>query len=146
LLHAAEVAALSAAGPAATLMNQPELGITSCPGPLKLGGAVRTVVLVAAPPGPAVRLFSVNAGGTNIELKTMPVVGAGAPQTPGRIWAACTLPGASPDRLTVTVIEGVGEVPIPEPCRSALPRAAESATGLSSSRAVSGGLAPRATW
>ena len=39
-------------------------------------------MLVAVPSGPAVRLFSVNAGGTNIALKTMPVVGAGAPQMP----------------------------------------------------------------
>jgi len=69
-------------------MNQPELGIRSCPGPLKLGGAVRTVVLVAFPFGLAVTLFSVNAGGANSWLKIRPVVGAGAPQTPGRIWTA----------------------------------------------------------
>ena len=48
LPHASEVVALSGAGPAATLTNQPELGMRSCPGPLKLGGAVRTVVLTAS--------------------------------------------------------------------------------------------------
>src|SRR5215472_15374743 len=85
LPQAAEVASLSGAGPAATLMNQPALGIRSSAGPpLKLGGWVITVVLVAVPPGPAVTWCRVNAGGLNSELKKMPVVGAGAPQTPGR--------------------------------------------------------------
>ena len=88
LPHASEVAALSGAGPAATLTNQPELGMRSCPGPLKLGGAVRTVVLRAFPLGLAVRLFSVKAGGANSWLNRRPVVAAGAPQTPGRIWTA----------------------------------------------------------
>jgi len=103
-------------------------------------------VLVAVPSGPAVRLFSVYAGGTNSWLGMKPVVGAGAaPQTPSRIWAASTLPGASPDSLTVTEMDGSGEDPIPEPSSSALPRAAEPAAWPSWSRAVFGGLVPRAT-
>ena len=85
LPHAFEVDPLSGVDPAATLMNQPELGMRSCPGPFALGGSVRMVVLVPVPSGPEVTLFSVNVGGTNIELKSMPVVGAGAPQTPRRI-------------------------------------------------------------
>ena len=85
LPHASEVDPLSGVDPAATLMNQPELGIRSCPGPFALGGSVRIVVLAPLPSGPAVTLFSVNVGGTNIELKIKPVVGARAPQTPRRI-------------------------------------------------------------
>jgi hypothetical protein len=50
-----------------------------------LGGSVITVVLVAVPSVPAVILSSVYAGGTNIWLKNIPAVGAGAPPTPGRI-------------------------------------------------------------
>jgi hypothetical protein len=85
LPHAAEVASLSGVGPAATLMNQPMPGIRSSAGPpAGLGGWVITVVLVADPPGPAVTWFRVNAAGLNSELKKMPVVGAGAPQAPGR--------------------------------------------------------------
>jgi len=64
LLQAAEVASLSGAGPAATLMNQSALGIRGSAGPPAwLGGWVITVVLVAVPPGPAVTWFRVNAGG-----------------------------------------------------------------------------------
>ena len=47
--QASEVEPLSGVGPAATLMNQPELGIRSSPGPPAGGGSVRFVVLVAVP-------------------------------------------------------------------------------------------------
>src|SRR5215471_7633489 len=107
--------------------NQPELGIRSCPGPLKFGGAVSTVVLVAFPLCPAVTLFSVKAGGANSWLKKRPVVRAGAPHTPGRIWTACTLPDARPESRRRTVMAGFGEAPAPGSCSSARPCPAEPA-------------------
>ena len=63
LPQTSEVAPLSGVGPAATLMNQPALGIRSCPGPFTLGGSVRMVVLVPLSSGPAVTGESVNVGG-----------------------------------------------------------------------------------
>src|SRR5215472_567234 len=111
LPQAAEVASLSGAETAATLMNQPELGIRSRPAPLPLGGSVRTAVPVAVPSGPAVMLFSVKDGGLKIWLYNRPEVGPGRPQTPGRICTACTLPGFRPKSLRLTSMAGVAEVP-----------------------------------
>src|SRR5215469_11144888 len=146
LPHASEVAPLSGFGPAATLTNQPALGMRSSPGPLLFGGSVSTVVLVAVPSGPAVTLFSVKAGGTKMLLKISPVVGAGAPQTPGRICMAWTLPGTRPDSLTLTVTAGFGLLPAPGSLRRARPRTPEPLAGASASRVFSGGLAPSAMW
>src|SRR5215469_8009594 len=145
LPQASLVAPLSGVDPAATLMNQPALGMRSIPGPpLGLDGAVRRVVLVPLPSGPAVTGESVKVGGEKITLKSKPVVGAGAPQTPRRICTACTLPGSIPERATLTAIVGAGELPTPLPTRSARPSASEPLTAPSSTLARSGGLVPRA--
>ena len=118
----------------------------SSPAALLFGGSVSTVVLVAVPSGPAVTLFSVKVGGMKTWLKTSPVVGADAPQTPGRICMACTLPGTKPDSLTLTVIAGFGLLPAPGSLRRARPRTSEPLAGESGSAALSGGLVPSATW
>src|SRR5215472_14642116 len=101
LPQATEVAPSSGVAPEATLINQPALGMRNCPGPFGLGGWLTMVVLVARPSGPAVTGLSVKVGGLKTASMRMPVVGAGAPQTPRRIWAACVLPGARPARVTV---------------------------------------------